>query len=78
MAKYTHVEVNIGFTSNIGNYESVRTNVLLGATLEPGESVEEAVATVYGTVEETLVEKAREVAEALGPAERRKTGINPA
>ena len=78
MAKFTHVEVNIGFTSNIGNYESIRTIVLLGATLEPGENVEEAVATVYGTVEETLVEKAREVAEALSPAERRKTGINPA
>lgn len=75
--KIEKVEIKLGFTSNIGNYESLRTDVLLGGTLEPGEPVDEAVKELYGRVEQQLVEAAKEVNESLTKEARRKTQIDP-
>ena len=39
--KVNYVEVSVGKTVNIGNYESVRAEVRLGATLDPDDKVTE-------------------------------------
>lgn len=75
--KFTTVEIDAGFTQNIGNYESLRTDVRIGATLEPGEPIDEAIAQVYNKVQEALVDKAIEFREELSGEAKRKTGINP-
>jgi len=75
--KFTTVEIDAGFTQNIGNYESLRTDVRIGGTMEPGETVEEAVDAVYEKVQESLVRKALEFRGDLTSEAKRKTGINP-
>lgn len=71
------VEVSIGFTSNVGNYESLRTNVTLGGTLEPGEDVDAAVKELYDRTEAKLVDAAKELNSTLNKDARRKTQISP-
>lgn len=70
-------EINVGFTANIGNYESLRTDVLLGGTLDPGEDVHEAVKTLYRETEAHLVELAKELNASMTKGARSKTQISP-
>lgn len=70
-------KVNLGFTMNIGNYESLRTDIELGGTLEPGEPVDEAVKELYSRVEAKLVEAAQETHASMTKDARRKTQIDP-
>jgi len=70
-------EVNVGFTANVGNYESLRTDVSLGGTLEPGEDHEEATRELYRQTEAQLVELARELNESMTKGARSKTQISP-
>jgi len=41
------IEVNVGRTVNLGNYESLRLDVSLGGNLEVGESVSDSVDQIY-------------------------------
>ncbi|MCA1799865.1 MAG: hypothetical protein LC650_01040 [Actinobacteria bacterium] len=75
--QFTTVEIDAGFTQNIGNYESLRTDVRIGAKLEPGEPLEEVISAVYEKVQEALVDKAIEFRAELSGEAKRKTGINP-
>lgn len=51
------VRVNMGFTRNVGNYESMRIEVGLEGSANEGEKAGEAFDRVYKFVEAKLVEK---------------------
>ncbi len=53
----TTVKVNLGFTANLGNFQSLRVDVGLEDFVRSGEHVDDAVERVYNYVEAKLVEK---------------------
>jgi hypothetical protein len=54
------VSVTMGFTRNMGNFESLRIDVGVEASANKGEKVAEAFDRVYSFVETKLVEKFQE------------------
>jgi hypothetical protein len=61
----TRVKVDLSFTRNLGNYESIKIGVGIEDDLRAGETVNVATERVYKFVEEKLIEKTREVEEEL-------------
>ena len=61
----TRVKVDLSFTRNLGNYESIKIGIGVEDDLRLGENVEIATERVYKFVEEKLIEKTREVEEEL-------------
>ena len=61
----TRVKVDLSFTRNLGNYESIKIGVGIEDDLRSGENVETATERVYKFVEEKLIQKTREVEEEL-------------
>ena len=61
----TRVKVDLSFTRNLGNYESIKIGVGVEDDLRLGENVEYATERVYKFVEEKLIQKTREVEEEL-------------
>jgi hypothetical protein len=61
----TRVKVDLSFTRNLGNYESIKIGVGVEDDLRAGESVDTATERVYKFVEEKLIQKTREVEEEL-------------
>lgn len=61
----TKVTVDLSFTRNLGNYESVKINIGVQDSVRQGESVDAATERVYKFVEDKLIEKTREVEEEL-------------
>jgi hypothetical protein len=61
----TRVKVDLSFTRNLGNYESIKIGVGIEDDLRDGENVDAATERVYKFVEEKLIEKTREVEEEL-------------
>ena len=61
----TRVKVDLSFTRNLGNYESIRINVGVEDDVRNGENVDTATERVYAFVEKKLVEKTREIEEEL-------------
>ena len=61
----TRVKVDLSFTRNLGNYESIKIGVGIEADLRDGENVDSATERVYKFVEEKLIQKTREVEEEL-------------
>ena len=61
----TRVKVDLSFTRNLGNYESIKIGVGVEDDVRQGETVETATERVYGFVEAKLVEKTREGEEEL-------------
>ena len=61
----TRVKVDLSFTRNLGNYESIKIGVGIEDDLRDGENVDAATERVYKVVEEKLIEKTREVEEEL-------------
>jgi hypothetical protein len=61
----TRVKVDLSFTRNLGNYESIKIGVGVEDDLRDGETVNVATERVYKFVEEKLIEKTREVEEEL-------------
>jgi hypothetical protein len=59
----TRVKVDLSFTRNLGNYESIKIGVGVEDDLRDGENV--ATERVYKFVEDKLIEKTREVEEEL-------------
>jgi hypothetical protein len=57
--------VDLSFTRNLGNYESIKIGIGVEDDLRLGENVEYATERVYKFVEEKLIEKTREVEEEL-------------
>lgn len=61
----TRVKVDLSFTRNLGNYESIKIGVGIEDDVRQGEHVNDATERVYKFVEEKLIEKTREVEEEL-------------
>jgi hypothetical protein len=61
----TRVKVDLSFTRNLGNYESIKIGVGVEDDLRLGENVDIATERVYKFVEEKLIQKTREVEEEL-------------
>ena len=62
----TKVSVNLGYTINLGNFQSLRIDVSVTDNKRDGENTNEAFERVYSFVETKLQEK---VAEAQGEIE---------
>ena len=61
----TRVNVDLSFTRNLGNYESIKINIGVQDDVRPGETVDSATERVYAFVENKLISKTREVEEEL-------------
>jgi hypothetical protein len=61
----TRVKVDLSFTRNLGNYESIKIGVGVEDDVRQGESVDTATERVYAFVESKLIEKTAEVEEEL-------------
>lgn len=61
----TIVKVDLSFTRNLGNYESIKIGLGVEDHVRDGETVDSATDRVYKFVENKLIEKTREVEEEL-------------
>jgi hypothetical protein len=61
----TNVKVDLQFTRNLGNYESIKIGIGVEDFKRDHETVDEAVNRVYAFVESKLIEKSNEVEEEL-------------
>lgn len=61
----TKVKVDLSFTRNLGNYESIKIGIGVEDDVRAGENVDSATERVYQFVETKLIEKTREVEEEL-------------
>ena len=61
----TRVKVDLSFTRNLGNYESIKIGVGIEDDVRQGETVETATERVYAFVENKLIQKTEEVEEEL-------------
>jgi hypothetical protein len=61
----TKVRVELSFTRNLGNYESIKINIGVEDTVRQGENVDTATERVYAFVENKLVGKTQEIEEEL-------------
>lgn len=64
-AEPVRVDVKMGFTRNMGDFESLRIDVGLEASANQGEKASEVFERVYKFVEARLMEKFSETEEAL-------------
>lgn len=65
MTESSKVTVTLGFTKNLGNFESLRVDIGIQDFARQGESINDATDRVYKFVEKKLEEKASEIAEEL-------------
>jgi hypothetical protein len=61
----TKVKVDLSFTRNLGNYESIKIGIGVEDFVRDGENVDTATERVYAFVESKLVDKTREIEEEL-------------
>lgn len=61
MSADTRVSVDLSFTRNLGNYESIKINIGVQDIVRQGETVDAATERVYAFVENKLIEKTSEV-----------------
>jgi len=64
----TRVKVDLSFTRNLGNYESIKIGIGIEDDVRSGENVDTATERVYKYVENKLIEKTREVENELKSA----------
>jgi hypothetical protein len=57
----TSVRVELQFTRNLGNYESIKLSIGVEDFVRTGENTNTATDRVYKFVEEKLVEKVQEI-----------------
>ena len=60
-ANQTSVKVELQFTRNLGNYESIKLAIGVEDFVRSGENTNTATDRVYKFVEEKLVEKVQEI-----------------
>lgn len=56
----TRVRINLGYTRNMGNFESLRVDIGVDDSRREGESVVDCFSRVYSFVEAKLMEKVNE------------------
>lgn len=59
------VSVSLGYTVNMGNYESLRVDISVGDSARHDENVVALTARVYGFTEKTLIEKVTAIREEM-------------
>jgi hypothetical protein len=59
----TKIQWSIGYTKNLGNFESLRLDCQVSDFVREEESAQEASSRVYQFVEQELVEKLKEIQE---------------
>jgi hypothetical protein len=57
----TKVKVDLSFTRNLGNFESIKIGIGIEDDVRAGENVDTATERVYKFVEEKLIQKTQEV-----------------
>jgi len=65
MTNQTNVKVELQFTKNLGNYESLKIGISVEDFKRQGETTDEATDRVYKFVEDKLLEKVHEIEEDL-------------
>ena len=61
MENQTSVKVDLQFTRNLGNYESIKIGIGVEDFVRSGENTNTATDRVYKFVEEKLIEKVEEI-----------------
>ena len=61
----TKVTVGLGYTLNLGNFQSLRIDIGIEDSKRDGETTSEAFDRIYAFVEAKLVEKVKEGSEAI-------------
>lgn len=61
----TKVSVALGYTINLGNFQSLRIDLGVEDSERDGENINDAFARVYSFVEEKLTEKVKEASSEL-------------
>jgi len=61
----TRVKVDLSFTRNLGNYESIKIGIGIEDDVRQGETVDVATERVYAFVENKLISKTQEIEEEL-------------
>ena len=64
----TKVSVTLGYTLNLGNFQSLRLDLGIVDSKREGENVDEAFSRVYKFVEDKLTEKIKEAQEEAAEA----------
>ncbi len=62
----TRIKVALGYTLNLGNFQSLRIDLGIDEDRREGESVSETFDRVYSFVEQKLVEKINEAKTEVG------------
>lgn len=70
----THVRIDLQFTRNLGNFESLRVGIGVEDFVRSGESVSEATDRVYEFVENKLMEKVGDIEEELNATRKQRKG----
>lgn len=65
MSDRTRVKIDLQYTRNLGNYESIKIGVGVEDDVRAGENVDSATERVYKFVEDKLIDKVREIEEEL-------------
>ncbi|QNN98321.1 hypothetical protein SEA_LILMARTIN_71 [Streptomyces phage LilMartin] len=60
------VSAEIGFTKNLGNFQSVKVSVGLEDYVRNGETFDQAYARIFKKIEDKLAEKVAEAVQELG------------
>lgn len=68
----TSVRIELQYTRNLGNYESLRVSIGVEDFVRSGETVDAATDRVYAFVESKLISKMSEVEEELQSNGKRK------
>jgi hypothetical protein len=65
MTNNTRVKVDLQYTRNLGNYESIKVSLGVEDDVRSGENVNSATDRVYKFVEDKLIEKMQEIEKEL-------------
>jgi hypothetical protein len=65
MTNQTNVKVDLQFTRNLGNFESLKVGIGIEDYQRQGETIDEATNRVYTFVEKKLMEKVGEIEQEL-------------
>ena len=65
MSSNTNVRVELQYTKNLGNYESMKVSIGIEDFRRDGETIDEATERVYKFVEDKLEQKMLDIAEDL-------------
>ena len=72
MTNQTNIKVDLQFTRNLGNYESLKVGIGIEDFQRTTETIDEATNRVYNFVEKKLMEKVNEIEEELTKGKGKK------